>query len=70
VSLALFMAVVVRLHADGKVAVPQLATALAVPEERVVDVLRDVRAQGHCTLWHDARGHVTGAQWQESAACA
>jgi hypothetical protein len=63
VSLGLFAAVVVKLEADRKVSVAQLATWLGVPEQRVVEVLLDVRAQGHCTLWGDAADVIVGAQW-------
>ncbi|MEN9628604.1 MAG: hypothetical protein RJA10_1831 [Pseudomonadota bacterium] len=62
-SLGWYAAVVVKLQADGKASVQQLATYLAVDEARVRQVLRDIHAQGHCTLWGDSQGLIVGAQW-------
>jgi hypothetical protein len=62
-SLGWYAAVVVKLEADGKASVADLAAYLAVDEARVRAVLRDIHAQGHCTLSGDDQGLIAGAQW-------
>ena len=66
-SRAIVAAIVIKLEADRKVSVPQLATYLAVEDQTVRAALLDMYVQGHCTLWTDAQGVIVGAEWKKQA---
>lgn len=66
-SLGLFAATVVLLQQHQALSVERLAHLLSVHPGIVVGILRDIHAQGHCTLYQ-MDGQVQRATWIDTPA--
>lgn len=64
-SLGLFAATVVLLQQHKALSVDRLAHLLAVQEDQVKAVLRDIHSQGHCILFISPRGELLRATWRD-----